>query len=258
MKPHRPRKRFGQNFLQDRSVIDQLVRAIAPKPGQQLLEIGPGEGALTAPLLAACGALTAIELDRDLAGSLAKRLGQPKGLQILSADVLTVDVSALATAGPLRVVGNLPYNISTPVLFHLFEHRAVIEDIHVMLQREVVERLAAAPGSKAYGRLSVMAQFYCAVEALFEVPPEAFRPPPKVHSAVVRLRPLARSAEEQALHPALHKVVKQAFGQRRKTLRNSLSGCLNEAAIAAAGVDPAARPETLALGQWMALARQVS
>lgn len=266
MKPHRARKRFGQNFLRDQGVIDQSVRAIAPRPGQRLVEIGPGEGALTKPLLQAASALTVIEIDRDLAATLAERLGHPPGLRLIEADVLTIDfthhfgadVNDPAEGGQLRVVGNLPYNISTPVLFHLFEHLTVIEDIHVMLQKEVVDRLAATPGGKDYGRLSVMAQFYCQVEALFEVPPEAFRPAPKVRSAVVRLTPQHRPAEHHALAPALAQVVRLAFGQRRKTVRNSLSACLPEAEIAAAEVDPGARAETLDLDAFMALARRVS
>lgn len=258
MKPHRARKRFGQNFLRDQGVIDQLVRAIAPQPGQHLIEIGPGEGALTAPVLRAAGALTVIELDRDLANTLAERLGHPNDLNIIQADVLTVDFTALAQLAPLRVIGNLPYNISTPVLFHIFDHLDAVVDIHVMLQKEVVDRLAATPGGKDYGRLSVMTQFYCRVEAVFEVPPEAFRPAPRVHSAVVRLTPQARPAEYWALAPALAQVVRLAFGQRRKTLRNSLSVCLSEADIEAAGVNPGARAETLDLDAFMALARRVS
>jgi 16S rRNA (adenine1518-N6/adenine1519-N6)-dimethyltransferase len=186
---HQPRKRFGQHFLTDTGVLDAIVRAIDPKPGQALIEIGPGLGALTQPLLERCQHLTVIELDRDLAARLRKNAA----LDVIEADVLTVDFAALAAQGSakLRVVGNLPYNISTPILFHLLEAAAQIEDQHFMLQREVVLRMAAGPGTKDYGRLSVMLQWRYHVESLFDVPPEAFEPRPRVDSAVVRSRPLS-------------------------------------------------------------------
>ncbi|TVS10761.1 MAG: 16S rRNA (adenine(1518)-N(6)/adenine(1519)-N(6))-dimethyltransferase RsmA [Wenzhouxiangella sp.] len=252
--PHRPRKRFGQHFLKDGQVIERLVRAIAPEPDQQLLEIGPGEGVLTRPLLAAGARVTAVELDRDLASTLADRLGRPAGLEVIQSDILDVDLSAVAPDGPVRVVGNLPYNVSTPILFHLFGQLAQVADLHFMLQKEVVDRLVADPGGREYGRLSVMAGFFCRMDWLFDVPPEAFRPPPKVTSAVIRLKPRAHGECERRLLPALEQVVRQAFGQRRKTLRNSLRVLMDEAAIAAAGVDPGLRPERLSLDQFLRLA----
>ncbi|WP_338063060.1 16S rRNA (adenine(1518)-N(6)/adenine(1519)-N(6))-dimethyltransferase RsmA [Wenzhouxiangella limi] len=254
MQPHRPRKRFGQHFLVDHQIIERLVRAIAPRPGERLLEIGPGEGVLTRPLLAAGAAVTAVELDRDLASSLADRLGQPPRLDIVQGDILATDVVALAGDQALRVVGNLPYNISTPILFHLFDHLAAIGDMHFMLQKEVIDRLVADPGGREYGRLSVMASFFCEMNWLFDVPPEAFRPPPKVVSAIVRLRPKSLSEAELQVLPALDAVVRQAFGQRRKTLRNSLRGLLDSPSIEAAGVDPGTRPERLSLQEFLQLA----
>lgn len=257
MKPHRPRKRFGQHFLRDENIIARLVRAIAPAAGDTLAEIGPGEGVLTAPLLQRCGRLLAIELDRDLAASLAERLGHPPHLEIIQADVLKVDLARLHD-GPLRVVGNLPYNISTPVLFHLLSSTARITDMHFMLQKEVVDRLVAEPGSRAYGRLSVMARFHCrSMQHLFDVPPGAFWPPPKVDSAVIRMIPEALDATRQALAEPLAAVVRQAFGMRRKTLRNALRALLDEAALEAAGVSPAARAEVLSLEDFLALAEQL-
>ena len=257
LKPHRPRKRFGQHFLHDRQIIDRLVRAFAPTAQDQLLEIGPGEGVLTRPLLASGAAVTVVELDRDLASSLFDRLGQPSRLEIIQADILTVALSTLCRAGPVRVVGNLPYNISTPILFHLFAQLPLIVDLHFMLQKEVVDRLVAEPGSHDYGRLSVMAGFFCEREWLFDVPPDAFRPPPRVMSAIVRLRPRALSAAQQAMLPALDQVVRQAFGQRRKTLRNSLRQLLDESAIVASGIDPGLRAERLGLDEFLRLAEVV-
>lgn len=257
MKTHRPRKRFGQHFLRDAGVIRRLVTVIDPKPGEEFVEIGPGEGVLSAPVLAAAGSLRVIELDRDLAAALPERLGHPEGLHVIQADVLEVDFSALPRKGRLRVIGNLPYNISTPVLFHLFKAEAGISDMHFMLQKEVVDRLVAGPGGRQYGRLSVMAAFHCRMTRLFDVAPGAFRPPPKVDSAVIRMLPRTLSDAERALQPTLEKVVRQAFGQRRKTLRNALGGLLVAEAIEAAGVDPGARAETLSLDAFVSLARQV-
>jgi len=254
VQPHRPRKRFGQHFLHDAQVIDRLVRAIAPQPQDRLLEIGPGEGVLTRPLLGSGARVTVVELDRDLAATLFNRLGQPSGLEIIQADILSMDLSAVAEQRPLRVVGNLPYNISTPILFHLFEHLAVVRDMHFMLQKEVVDRMVAAPGSRDYGRLSVMASFFCEMDWLFDVPPSAFRPPPKVMSAIVRLRPKSLGEAELAVLPALQQVVRNAFGQRRKTLRNSLRTLLDESAIEAAGIDPGLRAERLGLDEFRRLA----
>ncbi len=249
---HRPRKRFGQHFLVDQHIIDAMVQAIAPRPGQALIEIGPGPGVLTGPLLKSCGALTVIEIDRDLAGQLRDRLSHiPGDLVIINQDVLSYEFRGTS----LRVVGNLPYNISTPLLFHLFDHAEHIQDMHFMLQKEVVDRLVAAPGSKTYGRLSVMAQFYATMTTLFDVPPEAFAPPPKVDSSVIRLIPRKMASEEATLARPLDAITRAAFGQRRKTLRNALSALLSEAEIEAAGVVPSARAETLDLNAFLNLAR---
>ncbi len=248
---HQARKRFGQHFLVDDGVIDAVVRAIAPAPGQALVEIGPGLGAMTQPLLERCGALTVIELDRDLAARLRKR----PGLAVVEADVLTVDFSAMAVAAgqPLRVVGNLPYNISTPILFHLLEHSAAVHDQHFMLQKEVVERMAAAPGSKAYGRLSVMLQWRYQIEAVLDVPPDAFDPPPRVDSAVVRMVPLAldRSVDAQRLSA----LVACAFSQRRKILRHTLGRWLEEQGVDLP-FDLQRRAEEVPVAQYLALARR--
>lgn len=254
---HRPRKRFGQHFLHDAGTVARLVGAISPRPGQRLIEIGPGEGVLSAPVLEAAGALTAIELDRDLAAALPQRLGHPEGLRVIQADVLGVDIAELAAGEPVRIIGNLPYNISSSVLFHLFAQPAEIVDMHFMLQKEVVDRLVAEPGNRQYGRLSVMAGFHCRMSRLFDVASGAFRPPPKVTSSVIRLIPRALSQTDRALLPGVELVVRRAFGQRRKTLRNSLKGVLDESDIGSAGIDPAARAETLGLDQFKRLAQRL-
>jgi 16S rRNA (adenine1518-N6/adenine1519-N6)-dimethyltransferase len=254
---HVARKRFGQHFLHDPGILRRIVEAIAPQPADRLVEIGPGEGALTLPLLRAAGHLTAIELDRDLIASLAERARGLGDLNIISADVLTVDFSALAGFSPLRVVGNLPYNISTPILFHCLDYVGSIRDMHFMLQKEVVERMAAPPGSKTYGRLSVMLQLRCTVEPLFKVPPGAFRPPPKVDSAIVRLTPLPADALPDADADLIARLVRAAFGQRRKTLSNALRDLATAQQIDAAGIDPRARAEQLAPSAFVALARRL-
>jgi 16S rRNA (adenine1518-N6/adenine1519-N6)-dimethyltransferase len=219
---HHARKRFGQHFLSDGSIIDAIVQAIDPRVGQPLVEIGPGLGALTQPLLDHCPALTVVELDRDLAA----RLRTQAGLNVIESDVLKVDFGALSASlgQKLRVVGNLPYNISTPILFHLLDFADQVEDQHFMLQKEVVERMAAGPGSKAYGRLSVMLQWRYDIESLIDVPPDAFDPPPRVDSAVVRMIPLKQPpAVDLARFGAM---VQAAFSQRRKLLRHPLGGWL--------------------------------
>jgi 16S rRNA (adenine1518-N6/adenine1519-N6)-dimethyltransferase len=250
---HRTKKALGQHFLHDRSVVTKIIAALNPQPGERIVEIGPGAGALTFPLLERHGELTAIEFDRDLIEPLRAE-GGPRGLRVIPADVLTVDFRALADGAPLRVVGNLPYNISSPILFHLLDQADAIRDMHFMLQKEVVDRMAAPPGSKVYGRLSVMLQASCRVTPLFMVPPGAFRPPPKVDSAVVRLLPKP-PAEIGIDDPVLFaQVVKHAFAQRRKTLRNALSAIADEARIRAAGIDPGARAETIAVPAYIALA----
>ena len=247
---HTARKRFGQHFLVDHGVIDAIVRAIAPRPGEALVEIGPGLGALTQPLLERCGTLTVIELDRDLAA----RWRQRQGVQVVESDVLKVDFSALAdSAGqPLRVVGNLPYNISTPILFHLLAVAHRVRDQHFMLQKEVVARMAAGPGGKDYGRLSVMLQWRYAIEALFDVAPAAFDPPPRVDSAIVRMQPLA-------LPPVLDEtrlqaLVALAFSQRRKLLRHTLGRWLDAQGMAGS-FDVQRRAEEVAVAEYVALAQ---
>ena len=261
MKPasaHAPRKRFGQHFLHDQGILHRIVECVSPQPGEHLIEIGPGQGALTLPLLRAARKLTAIELDRDLIEPLRARASASGELTIISADILHVNLSALAQGARLRLVGNLPYNISTPILFHCLEHAGVIADMHFMLQKEVVERMAAAPGSKVYGRLSVMLQLRCSVEPLLHVPPSAFRPPPKVDSAVVRLVPLPTGALPDVDSALLERIVRAAFGQRRKTLSNALFGVANAADMHAAHIDPRARAEQLAPADYVALARQLT
>jgi 16S rRNA (adenine1518-N6/adenine1519-N6)-dimethyltransferase len=254
---HVPRKRFGQHFLHDAGILRKIVQAIAPARGDNLVEIGPGEGALTLPLLREAGRVTAIELDRDLVPRLRAMAEGVGELEIVNADVLTVDFGRLAAAGPLRVVGNLPYNISTPILFHCIEHVDAIRDMHFMLQKEVVDRMAARPGSKVYGRLSVMLQLACRVDPLLHVPPGAFRPPPKVESAVVRLTPRAPDERRFGTDALVARIVKAAFGQRRKTLANALGDIASADRIAAAGIDPRARAETLAPAAFVALAERV-
>ena len=247
----RAKKHLGQNFLHERGVIAKIVQAIDPRPGDRLVEIGPGQGALTLPLLDRHGALTAIEFDRDLLLPLAAAARDHGDLTLLNANVMDVDFTALADGGALRVVGNLPYNLSSPILFHALAHAGAISDMHFMLQKEVVERMAAAPGSKVYGRLSVMLQAYCTVIPLFTVPPGAFRPAPKVDSAVVRLRPRPPGDIGIADARRFAEVVRAAFGQRRKTLRNALSGVLEAGEFEAAGIDPGARAEQLAVADFV-------
>jgi 16S rRNA (adenine1518-N6/adenine1519-N6)-dimethyltransferase len=256
---HQPRKRFGQHFLHDPQIIARIVAAIRPQPGEPLVEIGSGLGALTRPLLQAVGQLDVVELDRDLLEPLQARCAGLGTLRIHQADALTFDFAQLRGEGPrLRIAGNLPYNISTPLLFHLLNQAEQIHDLHFMLQREVVERMAAGPGEDAYGRLSVMLQYRCRIEALFTVGPGAFQPPPKVWSAVVRLVPRETPAVAVRDEQRFAEVVRRAFAQRRKTLRNSLQGLLDVDQIQAAGVDPAARPETLDLIAFAALSDVVT
>ena len=253
---HQPRKRFGQNFLHDPTVIQRIVDSVAPGPGQRLVEIGPGLGAITRPLLEAAGSLDVVELDRDLAPRLEAELSAHGALRVHQADALKFDFTRLAPPGErLRVVGNLPYNISTPLIFHLLKQSPVIEDMHFMLQKEVVDRLAAEPGSTDYGRLSVMVQYHCAVTPLFGIGPGAFRPPPRVHSAFVRLRPHAVPPVEAGDERRFSRLVSASFAHRRKTLRNNLRGLLDEEAIRHAGIDPGARAETLSLAEFAALSR---
>ncbi|MGF1644719.1 MAG: 16S rRNA (adenine(1518)-N(6)/adenine(1519)-N(6))-dimethyltransferase RsmA [Thiotrichales bacterium] len=259
MQPHRPRKRFGQNFLHDPRILDQIVAAIAPRADDAMVEIGPGQGALTWRLLRHLARLTVVEIDRDLVAALRAAPEGADRLDVREADALRFDFAALDTdTRPLRVVGNLPYNISTPLLFHLLEAAASIQDMHFLLQREVVDRLAAAPGSAHYGRLSVMVQYRCTVEKLFEVGPGAFKPAPKVHSAIVRLRPRPRPVIEALDTALLAQVVRQAFSQRRKILSGSLRGLAEATDFAAASIDPGLRPERLEITEFVRLSNNIA
>jgi len=252
---HRPRKRFGQNFLHDPAVIRRILAAVAPRPGQHLVEIGPGQGAITVELLKAAGRLDAVELDRDLVEPLAQRCRGLGTVRIHNADALTFDLCGLVPPRErLRLIGNLPYNISTPLLFRFLDQASCVEDMHLMLQREVVDRIAAAPGSKTYGRLSVMVQTYCQVIPLFTIQPGAFNPAPKVDSAFLRLnpyRPLPYPVEDRQ---RLARLVAAAFSQRRKTLRNSLRGLVSDELLLAQGVDPGRRAEELSVATFVVLA----
>lgn len=253
---HRPRKRFGQNFLADRGVIDRIAAAIAARPEDHIVEIGPGQGALTETLAPVGCRLDVIELDRDLVPGLLAAFSIYKGFRLHSADALKFDFGSLAGDGqPLRVVGNLPYNISTPLIFRLLENAPVIQDMHFMLQLEVVERLAAEPGSKAWGRLGIMTQYHCRVEHLFDVPPEAFHPPPKVQSAIVRLQPWRESPWPDCEEGQLRQVVTAAFAQRRKTLRNNLRGLVSAEKLEELGIDPGTRAETLTMENFIDIAK---
>ena len=252
--PHTPKKSLGQNFLHDASYIGRIVQAIDPRPGDRVVEIGPGQGALTLPLLRRHGALTVIEFDRDLVGPLADMAAGVGELEIIHRDVLQVDFTALAAGTPFKLAGNLPYNISSPILFHALEHAAVVRDMVFMLQKEVVDRMGAPPGSKVYGRLSVMLQAYCQVQPLFVVPPGAFRPAPKVDSAVVRLVPRDPASVAIADRRRFEHVVRAAFGQRRKTLRNALREVCTQQQFDAAGVSADARAEQVDVAGFIRLA----
>ena len=252
---HVPRKRFGQHFLHDPWVLSRIVDAIAPQAGDALVEIGPGEGALTRPLLARIPSLTAVEIDRDLAAALVAEF-PPERLQVIVADALDYDFSALPTG--LRVVGNLPYNVSTPLLFHLAAFADRVRDMHFMLQLEVVDRMAASHSTPAYGRLSVMLQRRFRIQRLFKVAPGAFRPPPKVESAVVRLTPLP-AAEVVPLDERLFgTVVTRAFGARRKTLRNALISLIDAEGLSALGIDPGLRPENVSPADYIRIAIDIA
>lgn len=257
-RPHVARKRFGQHFLTDQRVLTNIVNVFAPRNGQNLVEIGPGLGALTHPLLDRVERLTVIELDRDLAARLQQRY-PPERLTVCQMDVLDADLSTIERVDPekkLRLIGNLPYNISTPLIFHLLAQRHQIEDMVFMVQREVAMRLAASPGSKQYGRLSVMTSLSLQTECLFDVPPTAFEPPPKVDSTVIRLVPREESVAPEQL-AVISKVVAAAFQQRRKTLRNALSGLVTDAMFDEADVLPSLRAEALAPAAFIALAAAV-
>lgn len=257
---HRARKRFGQNFLHDPHVIDHIINSIAATDKQHLIEIGPGKGALTEHLISAAGKLDVIELDRDLIPVLQSRFSAYPHFTIHSSDALKFDYASLKEEHKLRLVGNLPYNISTPLIFHLLANIDIIEDMHFMLQKEVVERMTANPGTKTYGRLSILVQYLCHAELLFIVPPGAFNPAPKVDSAIVQLTPKGSSIETLKLKNAqladLAFIAKTAFSQRRKTLRNNLKKILTSEQITQCDIDPARRAETLSISEFVALTNQ--
>jgi len=258
-KSHQPRKRFGQNFLKDMAVIQQIVAAINPGKSDHVVEIGPGMGVLTEALMPEVGYLDAVELDRDLVAKL-KSTSLPLGnFSIHSADALTFDFCSLCKNDePVRVVGNLPYNISTPLLFHLFTQVHCITDMHFMLQKEVVNRMTALPDTRAYGKLSVMVQYHCEVEKLFDVPPQAFSPPPKVDSSVVRLIPHKSSIVSINNYEDFEKIVTLCFAQRRKTLHNNLKAILTDEQLQSVNIDPSRRAETLSIEEFAALSQLLS
>lgn len=248
---HNPRKRFGQNFLHDQGVIAQILANLNAKPGGHWVEIGPGQGALTAPLLEKGVNLDVVELDRDLVTLLQRKFNGHPRLRIHSADALKFDFAQLAAPNEkLHVVGNLPYNISTPLLFHLLETTNCMADMVFMLQKEVVDRICATPGNKQYGRLSIMMQYYCQAECLFEVSPESFEPIPQVMSAIIRLVPYQAPPVEVKNKDLFNKIVMQAFSQRRKTLRNSLKTLIDNETLTRLGIDPGARAEDLSLTEY--------
>lgn len=253
---HFARKRFGQNFLNDPWIIDSIVAAINPKPDQALIEIGPGLAALTEPVAEKLNHMRVIEIDRDLVARLATHPKLKDKLTIYQQDVMTVDFFQLSKeiGQPLRVFGNLPYNISTPLMFHLFTYTGAISDMHFMLQKEVVNRLVAAPNSKAYGRLSVMAQYYCQIIPVLEVPPTAFKPAPKVDSAVVRLIPHTTIANPVTNMRLFSRIVTEAFTQRRKTIRNSMGHLFSAEQLTELGFDLNLRAENLSVDQYCQLA----
>jgi 16S rRNA (adenine1518-N6/adenine1519-N6)-dimethyltransferase len=250
-KPHVARKRFGQHFLTDTGILGDIVRAIDPRPGEPIVEIGPGLGAMTFPVLERCGHMTVVELDRDLAARLRKH----ENLEVIESDVLKVDFSALAAGRKLRIIGNLPYNISSPILFHLLGHVDAVEDQHFMLQKEVVDRMAATPGHKAFGRLSVMLQWRYEIESLFDVPPECFDPPPRVDSAIVRMQPLPNPPQVDAA--VLSELVAVAFSQRRKILRHTLGAWMQQRGLDT-GFDVQRRAEEVPVADYVALAQAAS
>ena len=253
---HQARKRFGQHFLTSIDTIEQIVAAIAPQDGDTIVEIGPGRAAITAPLAVSAGTLHAIEFDRDLVAKLKWQFQDRHNVVIHEADALRFDFSSLGTE--LRIVGNLPYNISTPLLFHLLTFRKNVTDMHFMLQKEVVDRISAPPGNKVYGRLTVMLGCQLEVLPIFDVPPDAFTPPPKVMSAVVRMRPLPDGQFDVQDANKLEQIVQQAFSMRRKTLRNALQGLAAAADIEAAGLEPGNRPEQIPVDGWIRLANRLA
>ena len=256
---HQAKKRFGQNFLNNDAIISKIVDAINPEPGENLIEIGPGLGALTEPVVERAGKLSVVELDRDLAHRLKHHPFLASSLTIYEQDALKFDFSALATPErPLRIFGNLPYNISTPLIFHLLTFKAQVKDMHFMLQKEVVERMASGPDCKSYGRLSVMTQYQCQVIPVMEIGPEAFTPPPKVDSAIVRLIPHTNIKNPVKDLASLNRVCLAAFNQRRKTIRNSFKKLLSAEQLESLNIDPSIRPENLTLDDFIKLANFIT
>ncbi len=253
---HRPRKRFGQNFLQNHHIIENIIRALNPQPSDAIVEIGPGLGALTQPLLRSVQHLHAIEIDTDLQAHLAAMPWARDKLTVIGADALTIDYSQFGEK--VRIIGNLPYNISTPLLLHLLHAVSHIDDMHFMLQKEVVDRITASPGCKAYGRLSVIVQYFCEAQPLFDVPPTAFHPAPKVESAVVRLTPHPVSPYPMVAFSHLEHIVAQSFALRRKTLANNLKPIMTANDLAAMGIDPGLRPEQISIMEYVQLAKFVN
>jgi 16S rRNA (adenine1518-N6/adenine1519-N6)-dimethyltransferase len=249
----RARKRFGQNFLVDQGLIGKIIRGFDARPGEHVVEIGPGQGALTEHLVQSGCDLTLVEIDRDLATLLQERF---PSATLINEDILKADLPALIPDSPVRVIGNLPYNISTPLLFRLFHYLELISNMHFMLQLEVVDRMTADPSTRSYGRLSVMTQLYCEAEKLFEVPPEAFSPRPKVQSAIVRLQPHKQAAQVDV--DIIEKMLIQAFSSRRKTIRNALKGLVSESELESLGLAPTLRPENLTVNDYIACSNLVS
>ena len=257
--PYQARKRFGQNFLHDQNIVDKIVEQIKPKNNQHLVEIGPGQGALTKPLASSGAKLDCIELDRDLAKYLDKEFSEVERVSVVQQDVLKFDLSTLTdTEKSLRIIGNLPYNISTPVIFHLLKSHQLICDMIFMLQLEVVQRLVATPGEKNYGRLGLMVQYFCEVQHLFNVPSSAFTPQPKVASAIVRLKPHSDFPLEAKDPECLQTVIRTAFNQRRKTLKNSLRTIISEEVLKELPIDAGLRPEKLSLADYILISDAIS
>ncbi len=251
---HQARKRFGQNFLHDPGVIERIIRAINPRADDAIVEIGPGLGAITEEILAVNPALQVVELDRDLIPVLRTKFFNYPDFRIHEADALKFDFSQLATDKPLRIIGNLPYNISTPLIFHLLSYSGVVQDMHFMLQKEVVQRMAAVPGDNNYGRLGIMTQYFCKVQPLFEVGAGAFRPAPKVDSAIVRMVPHTTLPHPAKDLSTLQSVVRTAFNARRKTLRKALAGLVTVEQLQSLGINDGLRPENLGLADYVAIA----
>ena len=256
-KQHKPRKRFGQNFLVDQQIIGQIVAAINPAPDDHLIEIGPGMAAITEHLIKLCPSMTLIELDRDLIDFLKQKLFDYPDVSMINSDALKTDFGELSQGNKMRLVGNLPYNISTSLLFHLLETREHIKDMHFMLQREVVDRLSAAPGQKSYGRLSVMVQYHCRVMPLIPVPPTSFNPAPKVQSAVVRLTPYSQVPYKAKNLKLLSQIVSLCFQQRRKTLKNCLNSFTEYLPPNSTSVDLSQRPEQLSVKEFVTLCNYI-